>query len=210
MKKFSIAAILIWLFACSTDHNRTGKKATKGNAVIYPIQPLFIDTSEEEGWGADIRLSLAEITSTDNLTIYKAISSYDGKNVGIEFILPNAKSGIKNSPTQILEIKTCGESSDNLLRLLSGLYKLKIDTTDHFISSAKLAFVDLNEFARSKFGKDAIPQTDAKEMKLFFESEDPDNYAELYVNINDKEHWVELIEKDEGYRQQVIRFLTAR
>jgi len=79
-----------------------------------------------------------------------------------------------------------------------------------FINSAKLAFVDLNEFAKSKFGKDAIPQTDAKEMKLFFETQDPDDYAELYVNINDKEHWLELREKDEGFRKQVIKFLTAK
>ena len=52
----------------------------------------------------------------------------------------------------------------------------------------------LNEFARERLGKDAIPQADAKEMKLFFETEDPDDYAELYVNINDKERWLELRE----------------
>ena len=90
------------------------------------------------------------------------------------------------------------------------MYKLKDDTAKHFISSAKLAFVDLNEFAKAKFGKDAVPHTDAKEMKLFFETEDPEDYAELYVNINDKEHWLELREKDEGYREQVIKFLTAK
>jgi hypothetical protein len=57
--------------------------------------------------------------------------------------------------------------------LLSKLDKLKIDTAKHFISWAKTAFVDLNEFAKAKFGKDAVPHTDVKEMKLFFESEDP-------------------------------------
>jgi hypothetical protein len=94
--------------------------------------------------------------------------------------------------------------------LLSRLYKLKFDTTKHFVGFAKLAFVDLNEFARAKFGKDAVPHTDAKEMKLFFETEDPDDYAELYVNINDKEHWLEIREKDKGYREQVIKFLSAK
>jgi hypothetical protein len=109
-----------------------------------------------------------------------------------------------------LTIKTCGGSSDNLLALLSKLYKLKVETLKHFIDSAKLSFVDLNEFAKAKFGKDAVPHTDAKEMKLFFETEDPEDYAELYVNINEKEHWLELKEKDEGYRKQVIKFLTAK
>jgi len=31
---------------------------------------LFIDNIEEEGWGADIRLSLTEITSTDSMVTY--------------------------------------------------------------------------------------------------------------------------------------------
>ena len=47
-------------------------------------------------------------------------------------------------------------------------------------------------------------------MKLFFENNDPDGYAELYVNINEKEQWIELREKDEGYRRQVTKFLTAK
>lgn len=209
MIKSSILPILILSFGCSTNQNKP-KPSDATSTVTYPIQPLFIDSGEEEGWGADIRLSLTEITSTDSFTTYKAISSHEGKNVGLEFTLPKIKPGTENSPTQILIIRTCGERSDNLLMLLSKLYKLRVDTTKHFISSARLAFVDLNEFAKAKFGKEAIPGTDAKEMKLFFETEDPDDYAELYLNINDKEHWLELREKDEGYREQVIKFLTAK
>jgi len=34
--------------------------------------------------------------------------------------------------------------------------------------------------------------------------------AEVYVNFNEKEHRLELREKDEGYRSQVIKFLTAK
>jgi hypothetical protein len=211
MKKFSILPILILSLGCSTNQTNNAGKVTKtATTFTYPIQPLFIDSGEEEGWGADIRLSLTEITSTDSFISYKAISSHEGKNVGLEFTLPKIKPGTENSPTQILTIRTCGESSDNLLMLLSKLYKLRVDTTKHFIGFVKLAFVDLNEFAKAKFGKDAIPGTDAKEMKLFFETEDPDDYAELYVNINDKEHWLEIREKDEGYRKQVIKFLTAK
>lgn len=208
MRKSFILSILILSLSCSIDRTKEIKKAS--NKSTYPIQPLLIDNDKEEGWGADIRLSLTEITSTDSLTFYKAISSYEGKNVGIEFILPNTSPGMENSPTQTLQLKTCGESSDNLLALLSKLYKLKGDTARHFITSANLAFVDLNEFAKAKFGKDAISHTDAKEMKLFFETEDPEDYAELYVNINEKEHWLEVREKDESYRRQIIKFLTVK
>ena len=76
-------------------------------------------------------------------------------------------------------------------------------------NSPKLAFVDLNEFAKAKFGTEAIPHMEAKQMKLFFETEDPEDHAELYVNINEKEHWLEIREKDESYRRQIIKFLTA-
>lgn len=211
MERFPILVLLILSFGCSTDQSNDAKKVSNTTSTFtYPIQPLHIDNDEEEGLGADIRLSLTEITLTDSFIIYKAISSHEGKNVGLEFTFPKSKPGMENTPTQILAIKTCGESSDNLLMLLSKLYKLKIDTTKHFISSARLAFVDLNEFAKTKFGKDAITHTEAKEMKLFLETEDPDDYAELYVNINDKEHWLEIKEKDEGYRQQVVKFLTSK
>jgi hypothetical protein len=196
---------------CSTDQTKDGKKIAKAaTTTTYPIQPLIIDSSDDEGWGADIRLSLTETTSADSLVTYKAISSYKGENMGLEFRLPNDKPGVSNSPTQILTIRSSGETSDNLLMFLATLYKLKADSSKRFIKSAKIAFVDLNEFARTKFGKDAIPNTEAKEMKLFFETDDPNDYGELYVNINEKEHWLELREKDEGYRQQVIRFLTAK
>ena len=208
MLKSSI--LLLLLVSCSTNQPDNVKKTNSITRINLPIQPLIIDNGNDEGWGADIRLSLSEISSTDSLVTYKAISSHEGKNVGLEFILPKAKPATDSSPTQILTIKTCGESSDNLLILLSNLYKLKADHVKHFINSASLSFVDLNEFARAKFGKDAIPDTDAKEMKLFFETEDPNDYAELYVNINDKEHWIELREKDESYREQVIKFLTVK
>jgi len=210
MHKFSI--ILLILFpGCSTDQTNNFKKIPNPTTTFtYPVQPLLIDNGEEEGWGADIRLSLTEITSSDSFAMYKATSSHEGKNLGVEFILHKDTPGTENSPTQILTIKACGERSDNLLMLLSKLYNLKVDTASHFVTEARLAFVDLNEFAKAKFGKKAIPHTDAKEMKLFFEDNDPDDYAELYVNINEKEHWVELREKDEGYRSQVIKFLTAK
>jgi hypothetical protein len=169
MKKFSILPVLILSLGCSTNQTSNVKKAANTTTTFtYPIQPLFIDNGEEEGWGADIRLSLTEITLTDSFTSYKAISSYERKNVGIEFILANNKPVIENSPTQILTIKTCGESSDNLLTLLSRLYKLKGDTAKHFIRLAKLAFVDLNEFARAKFWKRGDPKYRRKRNEVIF------------------------------------------
>jgi hypothetical protein len=210
MKKISTFLLPILCFGCSADQSNGSQKIPAATTITYPTQPLSILGDEEESLGADVRLSLIEITSTDSICIYKAMSSYDGKNVGLEVILPHKKAEKESSPTQIMEIKTLGTSSDNLLVLLSKLYKLKVDTGEPFISSVKPTFVDLNEFARAKFGKEAIPSSDEKDMKLFFEAEDPEDYAELYININEKAHWLEIREKDEGYRKQVIKFFTAK
>ena len=45
-------------------------------------------------------------------------------------------------------------------------------------------------------------------MKLFYESANENEYAELYLNINENEHWVEIREKDEEYRKAVLGFLS--
>jgi len=192
MHKFLIALLLISSIGCSSNKNKSAENAAKSINATYPVQPLIIESDDDEGWGADIRLSLTQVVSADSANTYRAVSSHEGKNVGIEFILPKSNAGKDKSPTQVLMIKSCGENSDNLLMILTNLYKLKPDQAKHFISSAKLAFVDLNEFAKAKFGKEAIQATDVKEMKLFFETEDPDDYAELYLNINAREHWLEV------------------
>jgi hypothetical protein len=85
-----------------------------------------------------------------------------------------------------------------------------VDTTLHFVASKRVAFIDLNEFAKVKIGRELSNRTAAKEMKIFFEDENPDNNGELFININDEEHWLEIREKDEGYRKQVIKGLTAK
>src|SRR5580765_1594805 len=105
MKKISILPILILSLGCSDQTNNAGKITRTTTTVTYPIHPLLIDNGEEEGWGADIRLSLKKITLTDSFITYKAVSSHEEKNVGLEFILPNNKPGIDNLPTQILTIK---------------------------------------------------------------------------------------------------------
>ncbi len=44
-------------------------------------------------------------------------------------------------------------------------------------------------------------------MKLFFENEDPDRYAEVFVNVIASEHRIEWHEKDPDYREPLLRAL---
>jgi hypothetical protein len=46
-------------------------------------------------------------------------------------------------------------------------------------------------------------------MKLFYEPENEDLYAEVYTNLNPNERLAEFREKDEGYRENLIRALGA-
>lgn len=80
----------------------------------------------------------------------------------------------------------------------------------HFITIKRLAFIDLNEFAKAQFGQELANKTTVKEMKVFFEAENPDDNAELYININESEHWLEIREKEDSYRKQVIKGLTTK
>jgi hypothetical protein len=66
--------------------------------------------------------------------------------------------------------------------------------------------VNLNELAKSISGKEEQYKA-IDEYKLFLEGNSNEDYAELYLNINSTENWIELREKDEEYRTAILRFL---
>src|SRR4051794_20338352 len=104
-----------------------------------------------------------------------------------------------------MEIKSVGSASDNLLLLLQDLYKEEIVANSKFVASKTINFIDLNEFVKAKFGQKSERADSVRELKVFFESDNEDDYAELYININPAEKWLELKEKDEEYRPGVLR-----
>lgn len=214
MTRLFIIILTAAFCSCNNSDNSKANTTTDTKQVAtkdtYQVKELFVDKGDEEGWGADIRLSITEIAKTDTSIIYFANSLYDNKNVGLKIIIPTASPINEKELAQILTLQSSGNISDNLVQTLSKLYKVKADTTLHFVSSKRIAFIDLNEFAKAQFGQEQANKTTAKEMKVFFEAENPDDNAELYININEAEHWLEIREKDEGYRKQVIKGLTTK
>ena len=71
--------------------------------------------------------------------------------------------------------------------------------------SVSPSFVDLNEFMKNLGYKESDENQDLKKLKLFFEERE--DVPEIYLNINEKEHWLELSEKDEMYRGEIIKSL---
>lgn len=202
-----ILILLVGLFGCSDNQTNPGKEIKTTNATnsAYPVKPLVINNGEEEGWGADIRLSVINITENDTAKVYKAVSDYENKKIGLIVSVLKNKEGDKGFGKG-LTLKSIGEESDYLLLTLLKLYKQKIDTSIKFINSVSVDYVNLNEFAKT-LGADGSGPVVANEYKLFFQGQSGEDYAELYLNINPDEHWIELREKDEEYRPLIIKFL---
>jgi len=206
MQKITTIIFLISILSCSNNHtNNESDKSTSSGIKIYPVKPLQIDNGEEEGWGADIRLSIVEQSENDTAKIYKAISSYNGKELGKLVSVPKRKEGNKGFG-QGISLKSIGAQSDYLLQTLYQLYKQSTDATATFVKDINVTYVNLKEFAKAVAGQEG-QYTAASEYKLFFEGSNENDYAELYLNVNQVDNWIELREKDEEYRPLVLRFL---
>jgi hypothetical protein len=182
--------------------NATSQKKSQ----VFPIKELIVDNGEEDGWGADIRLSIVSIAETDTSKLFTAISTYQDKKLGLLVSVPKKKEGEKGFASGI-SLKSIGTESDNLLQTLTMLYKQKADSTLKFINSVSVTYVNLDEFSKSLGLQDGGEYKTQNQYKLFFEGSNEEEYAELYLNISPTEHWIELLEKDEEYRPIIIKFL---
>src|SRR5262249_27743021 len=147
--------------------------------ILYPAKELHILTEDEEGGGADFRMSITEIISLDSIAIYKVRSTYKGSDIGFEFEMPRFSASKKP-----LIFKSNGRISDTFLVVLSKIYNIKT-TSNNFTQSTTASFIDMNDFAKKELGQEISGTPGVKELKLFFESEAPNNYAELFLNINE-------------------------
>jgi hypothetical protein len=201
MLKTFTTFIVLTLFGCSTNQTKTDKISTDTSSNLkFPVKPMFIE-SEDESMGGDIRLSFTESSTTDKAIIYKVNSTYDNKNIGFELSVPT--HGLAK-----LSIKTDGVKSDNFLHALQKIYKLKVDTTSKFIDFISADCMNMGDYVDSFNKQSNGSYTSTAENKLFFQGKNEDDYAELYLNINDAEHWIELKEKDEEYRPIIVKLLT--
>lgn len=207
MTKNILFGLILFLISCNNAHKTSNLETVKqSNNETFPIKELIIDKGEEEGWGADIRLSIISIKETDTSRVFITTSIYEGKKLGFLVSVPKVKEGNSGFAGGIV-LKSVGSESDNLLFTLSKLYKQKTDTTLKFTKAISLTYVNLDEFAKSLGAKDGGEYKTENQYKLFYEGIKEGEYAEVYLNINQTEHWIELKEKDEEYRPIIIKFL---
>jgi hypothetical protein len=210
MTKIFLIILTITILSCNNSDNSKTASSSDTKQVektdTFPVKDLLVDNGEEEGWGADIRLSIISSSETDTSKTFTATSTYEGKKLGLLVSVPKKKEGEKGFSSGIT-LNSIGAESDNLLKVLSKLYKQKLDTTLKFTKSVSVTYVNLDEFAKSLGAQEGGQYKTENQYKLFYEGEKEGDYAELYLNINPTEHWIELKEKDEEYRPIIIKLL---
>jgi hypothetical protein len=132
---------------------------------------------------------------------------HKGRQLGFEVTFdPVWKSGTLGKDVPIttyrstITYRSIGAESDTFVQVLDELYGTKINPR-------KMA--SETRFSAISLGGDPgdLSQGPVK-IKLFFESDVESEYAELYTNVDLKNHRLEVHEKDDGYRLAVVKDLT--
>ena len=171
--------------------------------------PLPEITSESEEGFHDLVFAIEDHKKLpDGSQTILASGMYKGRKVSLEIDLG---AGWRSSPLDAdvplttyqgsVSYRSVGAESDLLLHALDEIYETK---------QAPQAMKKATEFTAISLGGD--PTDLAKEpvkIKLFFESNAEDQYAELFTNIDLKARKLYINEKDEEYRAPIVRALRA-
>ena len=174
--------------------------------ILEDITARFVP---EEGW-YDIFLKIADQNENDHSVIYIAKGLYEGKVVGLKLevkkdmtagLLPSAEINQNAFYRNGIQFFSIGSESDELVRALSKLYQFP--TTNPFSESIAGAMTfSLNEIPVDLKSKEHY------KFKLFFHDDSEDLYCEMFCNINLVDDIIELHEKDEDYRENIIKTFT--
>lgn len=196
-----LMGLFSFLFGCK-DNNTNAQQT---NNLVDITSRL----DQAEGW-SDIFLTITADTKTDTSHIYIAKGLYKGKTVGLQ-IEVNSKIGAgivdgkldskSGLVTNAVKLQSIGQESDELVKALAELYKQPSDIG--FTKQTIYATV----FSLSDKPAD-LDKSDYYKLKLFFEENDENLYSEIFLNINTEKREIEIYEKDEGYREPIIKVWT--
>lgn len=209
MTKQLTAIILMGLFSFLFGCKNNDSSAETNNFGNTKIEDITSRIDLEEGW-SDIFLKIIENKKTDTSHIYIAKGLYKNKTVGLQIEVsskigagivdgkPDGKAGFVANAVQL---KSIGQESDELVKALAELYKQPTDKgfTKQTISATAFS---LNEKSVN------LDKKDYYKLKLFFAEDDENLYSEIFLNLNTDKREIELHEKDEGYREPIIKVWT--
>jgi hypothetical protein len=183
------------LFSCSNDK--------------HSQEFIEITSRTEEGF-QDIVLTITDYKKTTNEDFEIVIKGrYNKTIVGLKVILPDRLSpGIVNDEIDNTAFRTngvkfisLGRESNEFVKVLSELYHLP---TDKEFSKGTVSF-DIFSLNQER----ADLENGYYKFKLFYDpNDDYGLYCEIFLNINLPAKELELPEKDEEYRENLIRAMT--
>jgi hypothetical protein len=171
--------------------------------------PLPEITSESEEGYHDLVFAIADHKKLpDGSQTILASGMYKGRKVSFEIYLGAGwRPGTLDADVPLttylgsVSYRSVGAESDLLLHVMDEIYGTK---------QAPQAMKKATEFTALSLGGN--PRDLAKEpakIKLFFDSDAEDQYAELFTNIDLNERKLYISEKDEEYRAPIVRALRA-
>jgi hypothetical protein len=207
MKRFKntiILSLFSLLFGCNNSSNSSSINLTEISNV----------SEQEEGF-QDVFLKIVSEEKIKDSYVYIAKGLSKSKVVGLKFeIKSNLPNGINSDGSldakngfirNAIKISSIGKESDEFVKAISKLYEFP--TNKKFTNSP----LSPTAFSLNKSNVE-IEELGYYKFKLFFKDGKNDNeedYCELFLNINTNEKTIELFEKDNEYRESLIKVFTA-
>ncbi len=186
------------LFALITiGCNETHEKEKDG-------EPIPSVVFEETDWGGNLKLHILKTEKRDSFNLYTIVSTDNKIPIGFKLEVPTK---IKKFGKGI-QFQSLGDTSDNFLKSLSSVYQINLKGKEKFIKNLSCQYAGLNDLTNKGGGQKR--ESSINYIKIFFEGTGEDDYAELYVNIDEPNKTVELEEKDSEYRPYIIKLLTEK
>jgi hypothetical protein len=203
---FCIAACA-FLFSCQqmeTSDNGTPTDSLV-NTSVYAVQVMQVVPP------VGLKLSYTGRTTTDSSFFYQVTSTYNGETFGFNLSVPRKETGVAY-------LSSKGKASDDLLHFMQRLYGQPVDSASHMREDIAAGFSSLGALMATadSTGKPVADSTKSQrsgsvgtQNKLIFRDAAGDQ-AEIYLDIDEKEHWIGLMEKDSSNRAPLIRCLTQK
>lgn len=175
--------------------------------MTVPSLPEVTGGSQDEGF-VDLLFRLVRFdTLADGGHRVEARGLHEGKEVGFSAILLASWDAQPLEDTDdkfywgVVVLRSLGAPSDALVETLDCLYGTRLGSSK-MGAEVPCTAVGLANDPRLVAGHPT-------RTKLFFESDLPEHYGEIFFNIDTQARWVALNEKDQGYRKAIVRALAA-
>jgi hypothetical protein len=174
-----------------------------------PDAPLpEITSAAEEGWHDFTFAIRKDEKLPDGSRVLEARGLYRGREVGVLVVLgaswPEAKLNQKVPWTAyrgVITYRSLGPASDSLLHIMDDRYGTALHPK---AMRAETKFTGI-----SLAGKPAALEAEPVKIKVFYESDDEQRYAELFTNIDLQHRVLQINEKDPDYRKPLVRALSS-